>query len=212
LQTAKLEFFFDCTSPWTFLAFAGIQDIARRHAVDLQWRPILVGGVFNAVNPGLYEQRARAFSDDRYKRYIKYTMKDLADWAALRDISIVWPDFHPASAVKCMRACIVAQKNGDMEKWAEAVFNAYWSRSLDVSQEAVLRQLAGDTGFDADTLLSDIEQPFIKTALRENTEELIARGGYGSPTLFINDTDMYFGNDRLQLVEYKLQQLGLQLD
>ena len=49
----KLEFFFDCSSPWTYLAFEGIQPIAARHGVAIDWRPILVGGVFNAVNPSV---------------------------------------------------------------------------------------------------------------------------------------------------------------
>ena len=55
----KLEFFYDCSSPWTYLAFNRIEDIARRHDADLVWRPILVGGVFNAINPSVYETRER---------------------------------------------------------------------------------------------------------------------------------------------------------
>ncbi|MGA2410954.1 MAG: DsbA family protein, partial [Candidatus Binataceae bacterium] len=54
----KLEFFYDCSSPWTYLAFSQIEEIAEAHHADLIWRPILVGGVFNAVNPTVYEQRA----------------------------------------------------------------------------------------------------------------------------------------------------------
>ena len=208
MDKPKLEFFFDCTSPWTYLAFAGMQDINRRYSLDIRWRPILVGGVFNKVNPDLYDQRARAFTEPRYKRYINYTMKDLADWAALRNIVITWPDFHPVSAVKCMRACIVAQQNNRIEPWAQAIFEAYWSKSLDVSQDEILLELANSSGLDSSTLLTKIDDPAIKQALRDNTEELIERGGYGSPTMFINDEDMYFGNDRLQLVEKKLQQLG----
>ena len=53
----KLEFFYDCSSPWTYLCFAKIEEIAKRHQANLLWRPILVGGVFNAVNPSVYESR-----------------------------------------------------------------------------------------------------------------------------------------------------------
>ena len=95
----KLEFFFDCSSPWTYLAFHRIGDLAAETGADLVWRPILVGGVFNAVNPSVYDQRA-------------------------------------------------------------------------------------------------------------NTDELIARGGFGSPTIFVNEDDMYFGNDRLVLVREALRASG----
>ncbi|HXR36254.1 MAG TPA: DsbA family protein, partial [Candidatus Binataceae bacterium] len=54
----KVEFFYDCSSPWTYLAFSRIEELARRYGAELVWKPILVGGVFNAVNPSVYEHRA----------------------------------------------------------------------------------------------------------------------------------------------------------
>jgi len=54
-----IEFFFDCSSPWTWLAFHNIQPLARELGVDIRWRPILVGGIFNSVNPSVYEFRTR---------------------------------------------------------------------------------------------------------------------------------------------------------
>ena len=53
-----IEFFFDCSSPWTYLAFESIQPIAERDDVAIEYRPILVGGIFNTVNPSVYENRA----------------------------------------------------------------------------------------------------------------------------------------------------------
>lgn len=200
----RLECFFDCTSPWTYLAFTGLQPIAARYNVSIEWRPILVGGVFNAVNPELYAQREQAFGN---ARRMNYMMKDLADWAALRDIDISWPAFHPANAVKCMRGCLVAAELGRLEAYASAVFEAYWGRNEDVGDEAVLRQLVSALDMDATAFLQRIGDQDIKDGLRANTDEVIARGAFGSPTIFINDTDMYFGNDRLPLVERRLQAL-----
>ena len=54
---AKLEFFFDCSSPWTYMAFEGIQGVLERTGAEIVWRPILVGGVFNAVNQELSDAR-----------------------------------------------------------------------------------------------------------------------------------------------------------
>jgi 2-hydroxychromene-2-carboxylate isomerase len=68
----KLEFFYDCSSPWTYLAFSKIEDVAARHSADLVWRPFLVGGVFNTVNPSVYETRTNPV-----KPKARYYVKDL---------------------------------------------------------------------------------------------------------------------------------------
>jgi 2-hydroxychromene-2-carboxylate isomerase len=75
---ATLEFFFDCSSPWTYLAFHKVEELARSARAELVWRPFLVGGVFNSVNPSVYEQRK-----DGGAAKARYYGKDLADWARL---------------------------------------------------------------------------------------------------------------------------------
>jgi 2-hydroxychromene-2-carboxylate isomerase len=205
----KLEFFFDCSSPWTYLGFTGIQPIAARFGVDILWRPILVGGVFNAVNPELYEAREKIFEN---KTRIAHMMKDLTDWANYQGIVIRWPGFHlQVTSVQMMRACLVAQEQGRLVDFATVVFEHYWSKEQDISTPDTLRAVAEALGMDGEHFLSRLQADDIKAQLRTNTEELIARGGYGSPTLFINESDMYFGNDRLPLVERKLEQLSAPL-
>lgn len=200
----RLEFFYDLTSPWTYLAFTGIRPVAEELGVSIEWRPILVGGVFNAANQGLYAKREAAFEN---KRLLHYMMKDLRDWARLRCIEINWPDFHPAKAVKCMRGCFVAEEQGKLLEYSQAVFEAYWGRCEDVNDDAVLGAVAASVGLDADAFLSGINEASVKDRLRANTDELVERGAFGSPTLFINGDDMYFGNDRLPLVEARLRTL-----
>ncbi len=146
----RLECFYDCTSPWTYLAFTGIQPIAERHGVDIEWRPILVGGVFNAVNQDLYAQREMAFGNERRMNYM---MKDLKDWADLRGIEINWPSFHPVNAVKCMRGCFVAEEQGKLVAYSKALFEAYWGRCEDVASEAVLGAIVTGLGMEADAFL-----------------------------------------------------------
>ena len=55
----RVEFFYDYSSPWTYLAFTRIEELCRRCDAELVWRPILVGGIFNTVNPSVYESRER---------------------------------------------------------------------------------------------------------------------------------------------------------
>ncbi len=194
-----LEFFFDCSSPWTYLAFVRIQDILARVPAEVVWRPILVGGVFNAVNPEIYERRANP--DPRKASYYE---KDLQDWARLAGIRIGKPPVFPVRAVAAMRAVLAAQERGALVPFARALFEAYWGDLKDISQPDVLAEAATRVGLDPAALLARAQAPDIKEMLRANTDALIARGGFGSPTLFVNGEDMYFGNDRLPLVEAAL--------
>lgn len=189
-----LEFFFDCSSPWTYLAFESVQKLKSRVAFDIEWRPILVGGVFNKVNPSVYENRAHPVPAKA-----QYYQKDLRDWARYVGISIGAPPVFPVNSVKAMRGCILLEAEDKLVPFAQAVFEAYWTHDRDISQDAVLAELCARVGADAQRFFAGIATPEIKAALKANTEEVIARGGFGSPTIFVGD-DMYFGNDRLGLV------------
>jgi 2-hydroxychromene-2-carboxylate isomerase len=195
----RLEFYFDCSSPWTYLAFTRVLDVIERTRADIIWRPVLVGGVFNAVNQDVYERRAKP--DPRKSAY--YT-KDLEDWANYVGISIGQPSVFPVNSVRAMRGALVAQDDGKLVPYARAVFEAYWGDLEDISQPDVLGRIVSSLGYDAPEFLRKIEEPTIKGRLKANTDELIARGGFGSPTMFVNGEDMYFGNDRLPLVESAL--------
>jgi 2-hydroxychromene-2-carboxylate isomerase len=197
-----IEFFFDCSSPWTYLAFHNIQPMATQLNVEIVWRPILVGGVFNSVNPSVYAAR-----DDPVPAKAAYMRKDLADWARSAGLSIVFPPrVFPVNSVKAMRGCLLLEPNGKLVPFARAVFEAYWGEDEDISQDAVLARICNSIEVDSRALLDGIVEQRIKDKLRANTEELIRRGGFGSPTMFVG-TDMYFGNDRLTLVRDAVQRL-----
>jgi 2-hydroxychromene-2-carboxylate isomerase len=198
----KLEFFYDCSSPWTYLGFSGVIPIAERFGIEIEWRPILVGGVFNAFNPDLYEARERMFANEAR---VQYMMTDLKEWADYRGISIRWPEFHlKVNSVKMMRACLVAQEQDRAAEYSRRLFEAYWGEH-DVSAESALCAIAGELGMDEQAFGQRLAAPEIKQRLRDNTDELVARGGYGSPTLFVDTQHMYFGNDRLPLLERRLE-------
>lgn len=192
----RLEFFFDCSSPWTYLAFTRVHGVVARTAATIEWKPILVGGVFNAVNKDVYERRANP--DPRKS---KYYAKDLNDWARHTGIKIGRPPVFPVNSVKAMRGALIALDDGKLVPYATAVFAAYWGDLADISQPDVLGPVAASVGYEAASFLRRIEESSYKERLRANTDELIARGGFGSPTMFVDGSDMYFGNDRLPLVE-----------
>lgn len=196
---ARLEFFFDCSSPWTYLAFTRIHDVIARTRAEVVWRPILVGGVFNAVNKDVYERRANPDP-----RKASYSGKDLQDWARLAGITIGKPPVFPVRAVAAMRCVLAADAEGALVPLSKALFEAYWRDLKDISQTEILGEACRSAGLDPAQILSRADTPEIKDRLRLNTEEVIARGGFGSPTMFVNGDDMYFGNDRLPLVEAAL--------
>lgn len=196
---ARLEFFFDCSSPWTYLAFSRIHAIIERTGAEVEWRPVLVGGVFNAVNDTVYEARA---NPNPVKG--RYYFKDLEDWAKFCSIRIGMPPVFPVRAVDPMRAVLVAQEEGKLIPFSFALFEAYWGDLLDISSHGVLARLCEKVGLNWDDVSHRMASPGIRERLRVNTQEVIARGGFGSPTMFVNGTDMYFGNDRLPLVEAAL--------
>ncbi len=198
---ARLEFFFDCSSPWTYLAFHRILEICTEEGAELVWRPILVGGVFNEVNPSVYEQRANPVPVKA-----RYYTKDLADWARHYGLAIGQPPVFPVNSVKAMRGGFVADKAGCLPAYARAVFEAYWGELEDISQDEVLRRIVRRVELDETEFFERIAQRELKDRLRENTAELMRRGGFGSPTMFVNEDDMYFGNDRLELVRAALRQ------
>jgi len=197
---ATLEFFYDCSSPWTYLAFHCIEDVTARTGAQLVWRPILVGGVFNAVNDSVYEQRKNPVMPK-----LRWYVKDLQDWASLYGLRIGQPPVFPVNSVKAMRGALVAERHGLLPRWSRRVFETYWGDLADISRDDVLRPLVEEIGLDPSEFFSAIAEPSVKDRLRANTDELIARGGFGSPTMFIDIDDMYFGNDRLVLVEHALR-------
>jgi len=194
-----IEFFFDCSSPWTYLAFHNIQPLAKELGAEIAWRPILVGGIFNTVNPSVYAQR-----ETPVPLKARYMKKDLADWARSAGLSIKMPPtVFPVNSVKAMRGCIWLGK--DMVPFAASVFEAYWGADKDISQDAVLAEICKTIGIDEQQFFAGISEQAIKDQLKTNTEEVVARGGFGSPTIFVNKTDMYFGNDRLPLIREALK-------
>jgi 2-hydroxychromene-2-carboxylate isomerase len=193
-----IEFFFDCSSPWTYLAFHNIQPLAKEFGQKISWRPILVGGIFNTINPSVYARR-----ENPVPAKIAYDKKDMADWARLAGLAIKMPPtVFPVNSVKAMRGCIWL--GNDMLPFARTIFQAYWGEDQDISQDAVLAEVCQLVGIDPKAFFAAIGEQKIKDALKANTDELMARGGFGSPTIFVDKTDMYFGNDRLPLIREAL--------
>lgn len=192
----QLDFFYDLSSPWTYLAFNNMQPIIKETGAVVRWRPFLVGGVFNAVNPGVYE--ARAVPTDPK---VAHNFRWLHEWARLADIPLVFPtEHHPVKSVLAMRVCCALEpEQNALEQFSAAAFDAYFAQGDNIDDPAVLVRVADSCGLDGKSLIEQAAEQSIKDQLRGNTDAAIALGAYGSPSLFIDDK-LYFGNDQLPLV------------
>jgi 2-hydroxychromene-2-carboxylate isomerase len=198
----RIEFFYDLSSPWTYLAFTNLFGVMERTDTCARLRPVLVGGVFNAVNQSVYAAREAADN-----RKLKHSWRVLKDWAELAGVELNFPSaFHPAKSVNAMRmACALADDQAALTEFTRAAFESYFGAQENLDDLDVLVAVANGVGLDGEAMRTKSQTDAVKGLLRANTEEVIERGGYGSPTIFVDGKWMYFGNDQLPLVEFKLK-------
>ena len=206
-MTKTIEFFFDISSPWTCLAFHNIQKRLANSGTAIRWRPFLVGGVHNQVNAAYVEARANNLSQPKWRQLAQ----SLLDWAALSEVTMNFPSqYFPLRSVHAMRFCCALEHDPPaLVRFATAAFEAYYTDQRNLDDPDVLVAIAHQAGFDGEGLRAQSQLQSIKDHLRANTDEAIARGSFGSPSIFVPFGDgerLYFGNDQLPLVEWALRQ------
>jgi len=196
-----IEVFFDCASPWSYFGFEGIQPLAAEFSEPLIWRPVLVGGIFNAANSSVYHVR------NHVPAKISYNQKDIADRSRITGKVVKFPPrVFPVNSAAAMRVCIVLENQRGLScvPWARAVYEAYWSQDRDISDRMMLVEIADALGLDGQSVIQESDGTVARDALRANTQGAIDKGAFGVPTFYIDGTDMYFGVDRLPNLRHAL--------
>lgn len=198
---ASVEVFYDLSSPWTRLAFHNFRKWTEDKDVDVRWRPFLVGGVFNAVNDSVYAGRE---NPDNPKLRLSYVW--LKEWAALAGVPMNFPSaYHPVKSVHAMRCCCALEADQQsLLVFSQSAFHAYFAERRNLDDLAVLEEIAKECGLDGAKLIAAAQDQDTKDRLRANTQEAIDRGAFGSPTFFVDQKYMYFGNDQLPLVQRRI--------
>jgi 2-hydroxychromene-2-carboxylate isomerase len=116
------------------------------------------------------------------------------------------PSVFPVNSVKALRGALVALEHPEkFLPYSYRVFETYWGEDQDISQDDVLRKVVAEVELDADEYFDKINRQDYKDRIRANTDDLMKRGGFGTPTIFVNGDSMFFGNDRLLLIEEELK-------
>jgi len=199
---AHIDFYFDFSCPYAYIGSTQIAAIAQRHGASLTYKPMLLGGVFRST--GLDGSPMESHSPAK----ARHNALDMMRWADHFGIELTLPPSHPMRTVRALRALLAI----DEAHWPAAIaalYRAYWVRNDDITQPQVIAAALGEAGVEAgaiDTALAANDDPAIKAVLRERTDEAVARGVFGAPTIFVSAQDqaepiMLWGQDRLHMVE-----------
>lgn len=185
-MSKKVEFFFDVVSPYSYLAALQISRLETLAAVE--WRPFLIGGVFKVsgnVMPAANPAKGQ------------YMFKDLQRLFAYYGAPHKFPSTFPTNSLTAMRA-LTAAEPAQVPELALKLFRAYWAEDRNIGDPDVLKSILGEE------LLARTQDEAVKEKLKAATDEAARRGAFGAPTFFIGD-DMYFGEDRIFLIEHALK-------
>jgi 2-hydroxychromene-2-carboxylate isomerase len=190
-----LDFWFDYSCPYAYLASTQVDALARRTGARLAYRPMLLGGVFaaNGTPQKLFATLSPAKA--------AHNARDLERWADLFRVRLEMPAAHPLRTVEALRATIAA---GVDPRVVHALYRAYWVEGRGPSDEGVLREVLADAGHDAEAVLRAIAKPEAKDDLRRRTDDAIAIGIFGAPAFVVDGRRTYWGQDRMHFVERDL--------
>ncbi len=194
---ARLDVYWDFSSPFAYLGAVQVEGVARRTDACVNWHPVLLGGLFKAI--GAPEVPLATFSVAKQR----YILKDLERWAAYLGVPFRFPTRFPAHSLRALRVYL-ALPESRRAVYRDAVFRACWAEDRDISDDAVLAScIAGDDASVAQDALAKASSDEVKAELRRLTELAAQRSVFGVPTFVVGD-ELFWGQDRLDLVEGSL--------
>jgi 2-hydroxychromene-2-carboxylate isomerase len=186
-----IEFFFDFGSPTAYLAHTQLPAIAARTGAELVYRPMLLGGVFQAIGnttPAALPAKG------------KYMGRDIQRCAERYGAPYHSNPHFPVNTLNVMRGAVAAQKDGAIKPYMDAVYRAIWVDQKNTADPEVIGEVISSAGLDVARFAEQVQDPTIKDGLKANTQEAVERGVFGAPTMFVGE-EMFFGQDRLAYVE-----------
>ncbi|HZV55704.1 MAG TPA: 2-hydroxychromene-2-carboxylate isomerase [Rhodocyclaceae bacterium] len=195
-----IAFYFDFSSPYSYLASQKIDALAENFGREVHWRPVLLGAIFKHFGtvpvtrqPGMHD----------------YSLRDFARSARFLDVPFRMPMRFPVATQAAARAYYwLHERDSDLaRRFAGSVFHEYFAAGHEISEPAAVLHIAAMLGVDPTALSSAIEDPAVKEKLRLETDAAIAKGIFGAPWIVV-DGEAFWGADRLPQVEKWLETGG----
>jgi 2-hydroxychromene-2-carboxylate isomerase len=199
-MTHRLEFFFDFSSPYGYLAGTRIDGLAAKHGTEAIWRPFLLGAVFKLTNTvPLVNQPMKG----------EYSVHDLKRAARYLGEAFQLPERFPFGTVTACRAFYHVNRTDPAGaiRLAKALFRAAFAEGRDICPVESVGAIAGQTGFDTEWILAGIQSPEVKDLVKGEVDAAIRRQVFGSPFIFA-DGEPFWGNDRMNDVDQWLTKGG----
>jgi 2-hydroxychromene-2-carboxylate isomerase len=195
-MSKRVEFFFDAGSPAAYLAWRELPRIARETGAHIEWKPMLLGGVFQATNN---------HSPMTVPAKGSYVMDDLKRFAKRYGCALKHNPHFPINTLILMRgaAGILLREPERLQDYLSAVFPAIWVDSKNMNDPATVASVLQAAGFDPEAFMALVADAAVKDQLKGTTQEAVERGVFGAPAFFVNGT-LYWGQDRLDFVREAL--------
>ena len=196
----SLDFYFDFSSPYGYLASERIDGLAAKHGRGVTWRPMLLGAVFQKIGGSpLVNQPMKG----------PYSQHDMLRSARLHGITFNVPDNFPVNSIAACRAYywLADDDAATARDFARALYRGYFVENRDLSQPETVVAAAQALGVDGDALVAAVQDQAIKDRLRAENDAALDRGVFGSPTVFVGD-EMFWGHDRLEMIDRWLETGG----
>jgi 2-hydroxychromene-2-carboxylate isomerase len=193
-MSAPIEFWFDFSSPYSYLASEKIEELAARYGRRVAFKPTLLGVIFRTTGGVPLTELVPPKS--------RYFVHDFERSARFAGVPFRQPSAFPISTVGAARAFLWLQSRDEAMalRFLHAAFRAYFAHDRSLAEPDVLAALAREVGADPAQMAQGMQEPAIKDRLKALVDESIARGVFGAPTIFV-DGEMFWGHDRLPQVE-----------
>ena len=192
----RVEFFFDVGSPASYLAWTQLPALCAAAGAELAYRPMLLGGVYQATgnaSPATIPAKG------------SYSNIDFGRFAKRYGVPLVVNPHFPIITLMLMRGATGVQMRMPqrLQDYLRGVFHALWVDPQNLNDPALTAKALSDAGFDPAQILALANEADVKAQLRATTDEAVARGAFGAPTMYVGE-QMFFGQDRLDFVREAL--------
>jgi len=186
----SFEFYFDFSSPYSFLAHKQIGKIEKENSIKMKYMPIFLGDLLNLAG-------IKANIDIPIKA--KYMIKDCKLWAEKYNITFKFNNYFPIKTLNLMRCALVAEKKDFAQIFITKIFDAIWKDGINLNDNTIVEKLLQNLDLNPKNFLMEAIEPKIKDELKKRTDDAYQKGIFGAPSFIINNK-IFWGQDRLEFV------------